>query len=417
MLEGDALNVVKDINSEAKDWSSVGLIIQDIKAELQNLEYGSGTSTPTQYAQTKSQKERVGEMEIMNAGMGETSYAMNSKVQLKVISMTMPIMEEAITNLYYNASPRSLVIADLGCSSGPNTLFAVSELIKVVEKLRQQQGQPSAEYQVFLNDLPENDFNVIFNLLPSFHKKFSSQLGVDASPCFISGVPGSFYGRLFLKKSLHFTFSSYSLHWLSQVPEFCLENNKRSIYISSTSPPNVAKAYYVQFQKDFSMFLKSRADELVEGGRMVLTFMGRKSENPSSKECCYIWEVLAIALSDMVDKGLIGEEKLDSFNLPHYAPSASEVKSVVLMENSFSIDRLEVTELKWSTIFGERNLSEALADSAMCVRAVAEPFLVSHFGDAIIEEVFRKYKEILAGSISKESSSIMNVTISLTKKG
>ncbi|KAF5458623.1 hypothetical protein F2P56_022640 [Juglans regia] len=41
MLEGDALNVVKDINSEAKDWSSVGLIIQDIKAELQNLEYGS----------------------------------------------------------------------------------------------------------------------------------------------------------------------------------------------------------------------------------------------------------------------------------------------------------------------------------------------------------------------------------------
>ncbi|XP_018813588.2 uncharacterized protein LOC108985665 [Juglans regia] len=41
LLEGDALNVVNDINSEAKDWSSVGLIIQDIKAELQNLEYGS----------------------------------------------------------------------------------------------------------------------------------------------------------------------------------------------------------------------------------------------------------------------------------------------------------------------------------------------------------------------------------------
>ncbi|KAF5481630.1 hypothetical protein F2P56_002269, partial [Juglans regia] len=41
LLEGDALNVVNDINSEAKDWSSVGLIIQDIKTELQNLEYGS----------------------------------------------------------------------------------------------------------------------------------------------------------------------------------------------------------------------------------------------------------------------------------------------------------------------------------------------------------------------------------------
>ncbi|KAF5471101.1 hypothetical protein F2P56_011568 [Juglans regia] len=41
LLEGDALNVVNDINLETKDWSSAGLIIQDIKAELQNLEYGS----------------------------------------------------------------------------------------------------------------------------------------------------------------------------------------------------------------------------------------------------------------------------------------------------------------------------------------------------------------------------------------
>lgn len=81
-----------------------------------------------------------------------------------------------------------------------------------------------------------------------------------------------------------------------------MENNKRSIYISSTSPPNVAKAYYAQFQKDFSMFLKYRAEELVVGGKMIVTFMGRKSEDPSSKECCYMWEVLSLALSDMVSK-------------------------------------------------------------------------------------------------------------------
>lgn len=108
---------------------------------------------------------------------------------------------------------------------------------------------------------------------------------------------------------------------------------------------------------------------------------------------------------------------MDSFNLPHYAPSPSEVKSIVLNENSFSIDSLEDSELKWSTIFGDRNFSEALAASAMCVRAVAEPLLVSHFGEAIIKEVFCKYRDILAETISKESSSLMNVTISLTKRG
>jgi len=63
---------------------------------------------------------------------------------------------------------------------------------------------------------------------------------------------------------------------------------------------NVLKAYYKQFQIDFSLFLKCRAEEIVEGGCMIITFVGRKSDNPTSKECCYIWELMAMALNDMV---------------------------------------------------------------------------------------------------------------------
>lgn len=70
--------------------------------------------------------------------------------------------------------------------------------------------------------------------------------------------------------------------------------------MASTSPSNILKAYYEQFQRDFSSFLKCRAEELVEGGCMILTFLGRKSENRASKECCYIWELMAMALNDMV---------------------------------------------------------------------------------------------------------------------
>ena len=131
--------------------------------------------------------------------------------------MTKPIAEEAITNLYCSTLPRSLAIADLGCSFGPNTLFVVSELIKEVDKLGQKLGHESPEYQVFLNDLPGNDFNTIFKSLPSFQKEISYQLGPGASPCLFSGTPGSFYGKLFPSNSLHFVHSSFSLHWLSQV--------------------------------------------------------------------------------------------------------------------------------------------------------------------------------------------------------
>lgn len=72
--------------------------------------------------------------------------------------------------------------------------------------------------------------------------------------------------------------------------------------MASTSPLNVLKAYYAQFQRDFSLFLKCRAEELVEDGCMVLTFLGRRSDDPSSKECCYIWELLAKTLNDMISE-------------------------------------------------------------------------------------------------------------------
>ncbi|MBA0655562.1 hypothetical protein Goklo_008035 [Gossypium klotzschianum] len=114
----------------------------------------------------------------MNGGVGETSYAKKYLGQKKVITMTKPITEDAITKLYCRKYPEEIAIADLGCSSGPNTFFLVSELLKVVDSVRQKIGQKSPEYQVFLNDLPGNDFNTIFRSLSIFQNKLRKQLGL-----------------------------------------------------------------------------------------------------------------------------------------------------------------------------------------------------------------------------------------------
>ena len=134
-----------------------------------------------------------------------------------MLSLTKSIREEAIISLYCSAYPNSLAIADLGCSSGPNTLLVVSEFIKVVEKLCRESNHESPEYKVFLNDLPGNDFNNIFRSLDSFKRRLRGEIETEIDQCYISGVPGSFYGRIFPNQSLHFVHSSYSLMWLSKV--------------------------------------------------------------------------------------------------------------------------------------------------------------------------------------------------------
>lgn len=95
------------------------------------------------------------------------------------------------------------------------------------------------------------------------------------------------------------------------------------------------------------------------------------------------------------------------------------MKSEVVKEGSFTVDRLEVSEVNWNAYDNGFGSSDAFSDGgynvAKCMRAVAEPLLVSHFGDAIIEEVFRRYKEILSDRLAKEKTRFINVTVSMTK--
>ncbi|CAN0861660.1 Salicylate carboxymethyltransferase [Linum grandiflorum] len=250
-----------------------------------------------------------------------------------------------------------------------------------------------------------------------FHNNKKSNSGEKQTVVpFINGVPGTFYGRLFPLNSIHFVHSSYSLQWLSQVPEGVEEDNVGNIYMASSSPRSVLDAYYGQFQSDFSLFLRCRAQELVTGGRMVLTFLGRKSEEPSSKECCFIWELMSMALNQMASEGLVDYDKLAKFNIPQYTPSPAEVEAEVKKEGSFIVNRLAVTKVRWDGYDEDDAQKDGGYTVAACMRAVAEPLLVSQFGEGeVIDEVFRRYRAIVSERMANEKTEFVNVTVSLTK--
>lgn len=379
----------------------------------------------------------------MNKGQGEASYAKNCTVQNKILSITKSFVEEAIKGYFGNDFPETMAIADLGCSSGPTALKAVGKIIDAVsERFQKMDGHSSSfpKFMVFLNDLPGNDFNGVFELIFNFQKKLKGEKGDDfGSGCFIAGLPGTFYGRLLPNNTLHFVHSSSSLHWLSQVPPGLdgEDNpkmvNKGKIYLSVTSPSEVINAYRLQFRKDFLSFLKYRAEEVISGGRMVLTFMGRRSNDPISEEDCYPWELIARCLMSMVSEGLIEEEKLDYFNVPYYAPCLEELKELVEEESSFSGYRFDAVEVDWDGDDNKLNIdnSDEFTSSFSCRmaatltkgqkvakmhRAVCESMLQHCFGGEIMNDLFLRYTRVLDDHFTyNPSSKLISLVVSLIR--
>ncbi|MFS7942517.1 putative methyltransferase [Helianthus anomalus] len=87
---------------------------------------------------------------------------------------------------------------------------------------------------------------------------------------------------------------------------------------------------------------------------MILTFAGRSMPDPASEDCCDIWELLAKSLVDMVK------------------------------ESSRSLHSLNGFALNWPT---------PGIKTANFIRAISEPIMVTHFGNSIMDVLFKKYQE------------------------
>ncbi|XP_047044372.1 probable jasmonic acid carboxyl methyltransferase 1 [Lolium rigidum] len=340
------------------------------------------------------------QMVHMNQGQGNTSYARNSSYQNAEQNKMKPMIEAAINDICSrnNTSlPGKILIADLGCSSGPNALALVSAAVEAIHNHCLQFQQIPPEVCVLLNDLPNNDFNTVVKSLV--------MLRHSNKPVVVTGVaPGSFYERLFTSDSIHLVCSSNSLHWLSKAPEDLTRNQIPAYDIDEHARrdrlPVVLEAYAKQFRKDFTLFLELRAKELVQGGRMVVSLIGRRSDVIATR-FSYLSEIVAQILSVMVSEGDIDKAKFDSFYVPVYSPSSEELRDIIQGEGSFSITEMRVHD-------PTTDMNSALSTPSRFVnllRALFEPIVVQHFGDVMDEFVRTAERRwSLEGSLQEELS-------------
>ncbi|KAM5578247.1 loganic acid O-methyltransferase-like [Rosa sericea] len=329
----------------------------------------------------------------MKGGDGPNSYAKNSSYQKGVAGAAQEVVNMAIAekldidNITLSNS-NTFSIADLGCSVGPNTFSAVGNIIEAVQLKYQSQGRlldsQIPQFQVFFNDHTPNDFNMLFKSLPPNRQYYAM------------GAPGSFYGRLFPKASVHFVHSSYAIHWLSRVPKQVLDKNSpawnkgRIHYLNSTDA--VVRAFEAQYAEDMACFLHARAQEIVCGGLMVLIIPGHiQDTNHSQSFRNMTYQLLGSCLMDLARKGVVSEEKVDSFNIPIYYMSPQELEASVERNGCFSIEGME--NLRKISKLG--NVTESAQLIASHGRAVMEGLFRQQFGDEILDELFDLYRKKL----------------------
>ncbi|CAA0832429.1 Indole-3-acetate O-methyltransferase 1 [Striga hermonthica] len=319
----------------------------------------------------------------MKGGKGEASYLNNSQAQAQHAGSMLHLLREALDRVALGPTDAPFVVADLGCSCGTNTIHVVEVIIKhMVERYEAAGCGGPPEFSAFFSDLPSNDFNTLFQLLPP-------------RSYFAAGVPGSFYRRLFPAKSVDVFYSAFSLHWLSRVPDVVVDKrstayNKGRVFIDGANE-SIVNAYKKQFKWDLTGFLRARSKEMKRGGSMFLVCLGRTCSDPSDQGGAGLLFATHFqdAWEDLVQQDLISSDKRDTFNIPVYAASLDEFKEVVEAEGSFIINRLE-------TFKGGSPLVVARPDDPVEVgrsfantcRSVAGVLVEAHIGDRLGDVLF-----------------------------
>ncbi|GFQ06398.1 probable S-adenosylmethionine-dependent methyltransferase at5g38780 [Phtheirospermum japonicum] len=326
----------------------------------------------------------------MNAGDGPQSYIRNSSYQGGTVDVVKPIIQDIIAtklDVVLTNPNVPICIADFGCSTGGNSLPTMQTITQAIKQKLESSSSPTPEFFVFFNDIVANDFNTLFGSLP------------PDRPYHAVGVPGDFHGRLLPRSSLHFAHSSWSLHWLTQVPRAVTDrdspawNGCRVLYTNERK--EVHDAYLDQYTRDIERFLGARAVEMVPGGLMALVVSGvAESWNPETEHSVLTnHDVLESCFIDMARMGALSEAKLETFNFPFYYATPQQMKDILESNQSFSIERLEILNNP-----GIHTILDPAARAA-AAKVVSGRLVTDHFGsETITDELYELYAKKLAAT-------------------
>ncbi|CAM6110451.1 unnamed protein product [Calypogeia fissa] len=322
----------------------------------------------------------------MAKGDGEDSYSKNSQFQAFLSKVPTAALDEALEKVTLPSGTGPLRVADMGSSSGPNTIATVAH---IVDKLRHRLPE-SVEFQGYFNDSPSNDFNNLFQLLSNDSR---------ARTFYAAGAPGSFYGRIFPRSSIHVFHSASALHWLSKIPDGILDkkspayNGSQPWYQHSKSA--VAKSFQQQALLDLQNFFTARAAEMVTGGLLFL-LMNSKPEEIEDDMVSNAQADFVEVFSGLVAEGLVTEEQYSTYNFPVYHRSSQDImEALKCCGSAFTVEIMKVNKIDFKEAFAGVDASAVPKKLTGFFKGVSNPLLEGHFGMDVARVFWQRYEKLI----------------------
>lgn len=216
-------------------------------------------------------------------------------------------LEEAAVEVPLPEGSAPLLLADMGAAGGGNSLEPMRRAITAYRA-----RDPARQIQVVHTDIPSNDFSALLQFVESSELSYRRLSGTYA---YVAGR--SFYERLFPDRVLSLGWSSIAVHWLSRIPEPI----PNQVY-SSFATGAVREAFAAQAKTDWEAFLHHRAQELRQGGRLIVIGGARRDDDISDAEG--LMSMAYDALNALVDAGDLNPEEVRRMTIPTWNRTASE---------------------------------------------------------------------------------------------
>jgi len=235
-------------------------------------------------------------------------------VDFKILPAMLAYIKSVAPRITRMDADTPFVIADYGAADGVNSSALFENIIGQIRSIN-----PSLKIRLVYNDIAVRDYFDQF-----WTKSRLKQMG---------GVEAEYIRRSFyeafpeIKGKLHLGFSSTSLHWLN-TKDVGTDFFQHPSHIQANQLSEKDRRKFVEkWKEDWTVFLRERASELVEGGALFMANLTNRGGDRWPASAGY--NNLRDVCHELCREGRIKEEEWKAIFVPDYFATPQEMKSLI----------------------------------------------------------------------------------------